>query len=353
MKQSEENRIEYLTSAFLDGGLTQSEQSELETLLKFPSNKEYFKEVYTIWQITRNRISSDNAERAYNNILSRIEEEHTFSNKIKLNTFWRNLAAAVIFGFIIGLGGYFLGKYTTSDYLTENKINVIKVPFGSQSTIELPDGSIVTLNSGSVIKYSNVFSGKDRNIKLEGEAYFKVKKNSKKPFVVYAKNTSIQVLGTTFNVKAYPEEDVIETTLVEGSVKVKPEINNSAEKEIILKPNQTLSVQKNSNGKFTVSLHEKINPVLYTSWKDPRWIIQGEKMGNMMKKLQRKYDVNIEIADKSLNDHKFSGTLADETLEQTLDIIKSIAPIEYTLDKKNVRITINPEKRKLFEQFMN
>jgi ferric-dicitrate binding protein FerR (iron transport regulator) len=246
--------------------------------------------------------------------------------------------------------------------------------------VELPDGTLVTLNAGSNLHYDTSYGQGTREVWLEGEGYFNVVKNASIPFIVKAKDVIIKALGTEFNVKAYPEENIIQTTLVNGIVTVRQTntTDNNAQ-EITLKPRQTVTYYEQIAAKHTlqdnpeaqpatsvlspvktaekvtiekVELKNNVKPELYTSWKDPRWVIESEPLSDLARKLERRYDVQIVISDDALKQYPFNGTLTDETLEQVLDIMKSIAPINYSLHKKTVTLTINTRHKKYFDELM-
>ena len=351
MQEQDINRIEHLTSVLLSKGLTNEEYSELKDLLKSPVNKEYFKQLYSIGLISNESKTEQDIELAYQRIIESIhnKEDKPTTKKSKISTLWRNAAAAAIL-FIAVTGAYQWG-IKKSESLAESNTTNIQVPLGSQSILELPDGSFVTLNSGSSIEYSNTFGMSDRNLKLHGEAFFDVKKD-KKPFIVSAKRIRLTVLGTQFNLKAYDDEDIVEATLVEGSVKINPDINNDS-KEIYLEPNETVVIKDSDKDGSQLSLQKEVDTDLYTSWKDSRWIIQGETLGSIVRKLERRHNVKIEIVDNALVSYKFSGILMDETIQQTLDIIKDTAPIDYLWDKKTIRIYVDPKRKNAFEKSMN
>ncbi len=229
------------------------------------------------------------------------------------------------------------------------------VPLGSKSLVTLSDGTKVWLNAGSRLRYPLLFGKKTREVYLEGEGYFDVAHDKNKRFLVKTSEITIKVFGTQFNVKAYPEENKIFTTLVKGSVAI--EANSGDKPETYLKPNQTAVFDKSSQKKIpkavpkTEQSPEKIlsqanevivspekNTEVVTSWKDTRWIVEGETLEELAIKLERRYNVKIIFADAGLKDYKFSGTLTDETFEQVLKIIQLSAPIEFTLDHKTVTI---------------
>ena len=387
--------IEDLTSAFLSVGLTAQEQAELQQLLKDPDNKACFRKMYVIWHASNHTVKDEDVERALQKALFRVNNfsDQPLGEQIMVRrrfTFWRVAAAVVAL-----IGGVSL-YYTLNTRELANKpyiantdesaistaiipVNKVTVPLGSKSTVELPDGTIVTLNAGSCMQYAASFGKNSREIILEGEGYFKVVRNEAIPFVVRVKDVTIKVLGTEFNVTAYPEEQIIWTTLVKGSVSIRKENGNDSNiKEVILKPQQTATIkyttessseienalqvsvgkqvvvqESNNAPQRDVIVEESVRKtVSYTSWKDARWAIESEPLEELAIKLQRRYNVNIIIKDDDLKRYPFSGTLTDETLEQVLEIMKSTVPISYTVKHKTVWIEIDPQRYKVFEKLM-
>lgn len=229
------------------------------------------------------------------------------------------------------------------------------VPLGSRSLVTLPDGTKVWLNAGSRLRYPILFGKITREVYLEGEGYFDVAHDKNKRFLVKTSEITIKVFGTQFNVKAYPEESKIYTTLVKGSVAI--ETNNENKPETYLRPNQTAVFYKSVQNKVSkttqkteqspgttlsqaddVVVSSEKNTESVTSWKDSRWIIEGETLEQLAIMLERRYNVKIIFNDADLKNYKFSGTLTDETFEQVLKIIQLSAPIEFILDHKTVTI---------------
>ena len=240
-------------------------------------------------------------------------------------TLYRNLlkVAAVL---IIGL--------ITSTAILYNKpekqiytsvIETVTTPYGARTSFILPDSSEVWLNSGSIISFPRQF-GETRNIELTGQAYFQVVKDGN-PFVVKTSFGSIEVMGTTFDVKAYSNEN-FETTLVEGSVIVKSNSNKVA----TLQPGQQ-SVITPSN-KFSVY---KVNTDLITSWKEGKLIFEKEPFAIVATALERWYNVKIELQGEKLKRLGYTGTIEMETFSEVLELIKSTTPIKFKFDK-NTRL---------------
>jgi Fe2+-dicitrate sensor, membrane component len=261
---------------------------------------------------------------------------------------------------------FLLGFFTNNLFSVKKNVvaevfyNEVKVPLGAKAQLTLSDGTKVWLNAGSKFRYPSTFLKDTREVYLEGEAFFDVTHNMKKQFVVKTNKINVKVYGTQFNVKSYPEEGLIQTTLVKGSVAIEPVNGN---KQIIyLKPNQSATyyksevaivkdndVQKTKAEAITkepsasteepkekIVIAPKVDPVPITSWKDTRWIIISDNLGDLAIKLERRYNVKITFNQENLKKYKFSGTLADETFEQVLKIIQLSAPVKFTIDGNHI-----------------
>ena len=389
--------IEDLTFKFLNAGLTAQEQSELQQLLKEPGNKDYFRKIYIIWHTANCAMKDEDVEHALQKALFRISFPNQQAKKqIRIRQYFPFWRVAVIVAVI--MGGAFLYYHAMNTGRPVNKlysnvntdesviapnvaapINKVTVPLGSRPTmVELPDGTIVILNAGSCLQYTTSFGESSREIILEGEGYFKVARNEAIPFIVGVKDVTIKALGTEFNVTAYPEEKVVRTTLVKGSISIREDRDHANTKEWILKPQQTAIIRyaadTSSDLEITVqpsdrkhvvmqSLDEpeKIKVImeessrktlLYTSWKDARWVIESDPLEELAVKLQRRYNVQIIIMDDDLKRYPFSGILTDETLEQVLEIMKSTVPINYEVKQKTVWLKVDPQQYKVFEKLM-
>jgi Fe2+-dicitrate sensor, membrane component len=373
--------IESLTIAFLNEGLNHQDKVRLQQLLKTPENKAYFKKMYAVWCTVNHSVEEESVEKAFQKTMFRIDShaEKDDRRKIRRLSFsFTKMAAAVFLSFLLGAASYYIissQQEKTPEVIAAVETTKVMVPLGSKSKVELPDGSLVTLNAGSKLHYHTTFGKETREVWLEGEAYFKVAKNAKIPFVVRAKEVTIKALGTEFNVKAYPEEKMVQTTLVNGLVSVLQAKASSDTQELMMKPKQTVTIydegtrtideelepvkekekvaiQYADARKPKVELKDEVKTELYTSWKDSRWVIESESIEEVAMKLQRRYDVQIIIANNDLKQYPFTGILTDETLEQVLEIMKSVVPINYVISKKVVLLNINPNQRKIFEESM-
>lgn len=224
-------------------------------------------------------------------------------------------------------------KPVTSDKFTETY-----APRGQKSQITLVDGTKVWLNSDTKIKYPGTFSGQQREVSLEGEAFFEVTKDAHHPFVVHTSKLDVKVLGTKFNVKAYNDENQIETSLFEGKVNlVFPATDaNSEPVEKALVPNHALIFYKSENklkqGKF---LHDEID-----GWKNNRLIFKDDTFSNLVRKVERWYDVKVVYDAKLFNDRRLTVELHEgERLERLMEIIGVALSVEYKYEKGQIILT--------------
>lgn len=201
----------------------------------------------------------------------------------------------------------------------------IHAPYGTRTDFLLPDGSKGRLNGGSSLKFPIQFTGKAREVRLSGEAYFEVVSNSKNPFVVSTKNIDIKVTGTSFNVTAYDDEPNSEVTLKDGRVEIFKK-NAEISKSIgILKPEQSFVYNVIADsGKIQFT-----NTTDVLSWMDGKLTFKYKPFEEIVRMLNRRYNADIVILSKSLDSYIYYGTFQDETLDEVLKLLKYTAPIRY------------------------
>jgi len=212
--------------------------------------------------------------------------------------------------------------------------NTLSVPYGRQFSLELSDGTNVTLNAGTSIRFPEQFiDGKNRQVFIEyGEAFFDVTKDPDHPFIVNNKGLDITVLGTQFNVSAYPEDDEMTTVLVEGSV----QLNSSSEllEKTVLKPGYK-AVWSDNQPVFEVT---EADIELHTGWRSGKIIMKSLPFSKMIKKLERHYNVIINSKDEKLNNEIITATFDEESIEEVLKLINKIHPISYKIDGRKINI---------------
>jgi transmembrane sensor len=219
----------------------------------------------------------------------------------------------------------------------------IYAPVGTRASFVLPDGTTGWLNGGSTLTFPNRFQQKTREIKLSGEVFLNVLKDDRKPFLVSTSNLMVKVLGTSLNVMAYDDAPLTEVTLVTGSVKVLKRNEGELDCFTILQPNQSLMYfhENDSTSLIQVSSYNKI------AWKDGKLVFRYEPLSEVIVKINRWYDVNIQILNPELKDHLYYGTFHDETLDELLKLLQLTAPIRIRDLGREIRVDGTYEKRRL------
>ncbi|MFA5326497.1 MAG: FecR family protein [Prolixibacteraceae bacterium] len=217
---------------------------------------------------------------------------------------------------------YFLGK---DQYVKSMNDLEVVAPAGSRMQFVLGDGTKVWLNHGSQLKYPYQFTGENRKVFLTGEAYFEVAHNKKMPFIVRTSSIEVKATGTAFNVSAYPGDDLVETTLVEGKVIL---YESTTERKIIaMSPNECLKF----NSKKNVYALESGNTEKYTAWKDGILVFKNDRISDIARKLARWYNVDVEITSEKAKEFTCTATFTDETLSQVLELLTLPTPVSYKL----------------------
>lgn len=245
-------------------------------------------------------------------------------SKLRLMPYWY-AAAVVVVAFLIG---FYSGNYSDN---SQDKFYSFYSPKGQRSFVKLPDGSEVWLNADSRINISSEFDDKNRSLKLEGEAFFKVKKSDSKCFEVISGDQKVKVLGTEFNIKAYSDDNIIETTLKEGLIELYTE--NSIEK---LTPNEQI-VYNRANKKI---IRRKVDSRYYTSWINGRIMYTNAKLEELVKIIELWYDYEVIYSQEELKDIRFTGVVKhDKTVDYLLNLVKHIAGIKYEIKEDKIYIT--------------
>ena len=220
---------------------------------------------------------------------------------------------------------------------------------GTRTRLVLPDGSQVWLNSSSRLKYSNDFNRESREVGLEGEAYFDVRKDANRPFIVHTSSLDIKVLGTSFTIKSYPQDATAETTLLNGSIEVSRKDNPNAAR-VILKPNEKLVFNRMVSPVGTGPLNKPnvhlaplpdiaVNRIsinipdsnkVETAWMYNRLVFQGDNFVELAEKMERWYNVRITIHDSSLYSCRFGGAFANETIEEAFKALQLTSATAFT-----------------------
>jgi transmembrane sensor len=370
------DRIWTLLSRKLSGEATGAELSELDELFhKHPDSLPLAQTISEHWNIPAEK-DADFLEATYHLHTQRLKnngydletnkpvieglfnlEESATPKRLK-KVLWSSAALAALV-LVIVLSVY---KQSNGSQQADGSQSEVSTKNGSRTKMTLPDGTLVWLNSNSKLVYDNkTFGTNTREVILTGEGYFDVVKNPAKPFIIHTPKINIKVLGTVFNVKAYPEDKQTETSLLRGSIEVT--INNRPKDKIILSPNEKLIINnaeskaredvantvaapvKVATDKTTpavlidnLTYNPKDSTLAETDWVYNKLVFRDESFEEVALRMQRWYDVDIEIKDKKLKTERLTVTFINETVTQALDALKFSIAFKYSQNGKKIII---------------
>jgi transmembrane sensor len=357
----ENEKIWNLMAKKMAGEITHDEEEELRVLLQEHSYVSYvdemlandWKDSYNYYQPAKVASLFEQHQQRLGNV---IEEENNIEELVeepvkqgKLRSMWRYAAAACIAVVLFATWQWWPSvAVNKTDVVYEQQLVTQK---GSRSQIVLPDGSKVWLNAGSTLDYPKQFNGKTRTVQLQGEAYFEVAKNADQPFIVHTKTFDIKVLGTGFNVRAYPDEDSAVTSLIHGSVEV---ITGGKEKRtILLKPNEKVTlvtaiaaVEATEN--TTVPQTDLLATVpetmvlIYdtvqqeTAWVNNKLAFKKTPLVKVAQVLENWFGTEIRFRNEEKKTLNFTGVFEKENLDEILQILEATKRFHYKKDSSGI-----------------
>ena len=335
--EEENKHIDELIANYLTEGLDKNALDELKTWIAASAeNQQYFIRQREIWfsAVSREAASVYDKDKAFENFRNRVESQKeilsTSRRGFSLSALWR-YAAVVAIIIAVGCISYWQGEVNVKDTFADISV---EAPLGSKTKLYLPDGTLVWLNAGSRMTYSQGFGVDNRKVELEGEGYFEVKRNEKIPFFVKTKDLQLQVLGTKFNFRDYPEDHEVVVSLLEGKVG----LNNllREEKEAVLSPDERAVLNK-ANGLLTV---ESVTASNASQWTDGYLFFDEELLPDIAKELERSYNVKIHIANDSLKTFRFYGNFVrrEQNIQEVLEALASKEKMQYKIEERNITI---------------
>jgi ferric-dicitrate binding protein FerR (iron transport regulator)/succinate dehydrogenase flavin-adding protein (antitoxin of CptAB toxin-antitoxin module) len=360
-----QDRIIELYTRKLAEEATDTELAEFTELLK-SEDEQFFHELISSWWQTQNSTNTSPTKESndhFNKILDianstdlidnamMVDGKTNFAKKIKPFLKWSIATAAVLIGLAVCL------PYFKNNFLDKgDHYNEIIAKRGTKTKIILPDGSQVWLNSDSKLSYGVRFNDTIREVSLEGEAYFDVIKDKKRPFIVITNALNIRVLGTAFNIKSYAQDATIETTLIRGMIEVRKN-NESVSKKIILTPNEKLVYNKSeallvrpNNEQNTIAkklealsittLSKNIpdSSRVETAWIYGRLVFDGDSFVTLAEKMERWYNIKITIQNQSISNNRFSGVFEKENVEEAFKALQLITMFKYDIHDNEILI---------------
>ncbi len=380
--------IRGIITNYLNQDASLEEISVLYEWVKKKENQETFKKLVQAEFLVKHQNNFWDSEKAFNEFLKGIEGKHKTAALpfFASSVFWKYAATVLV---LIGLTGYFIGGYNkakgTNSIIDVNQItlqlgngemmnlssendtvllgntakiqlnngvlqhgtfrnkegelayNTLRIPYGKLLTVTLEDGSTIKLNSGSELIYPSSFAGMDkRQVSLKGEAFFEIQKDTSKPFEVRTNNVFTRVFGTIFNISAYDGDELTEVVLVEGSVGVGDEASRETKILNVLKPYQKATKHKDLKNSFVI---EDVDITPYISWTKGVVAFENERMSEIIKKLERQYNVEIVHEDGFLDNLRFTGMFDKEDIDSILKTIQTHTFFNYTKKGKRIIIT--------------
>ncbi|MCW0483937.1 FecR family protein [Gaoshiqia sediminis] len=314
--------ISYITGQITD----QKEKAEVRRWInESNANKQMFIQLKNAYALTRKSSGITDVEEEYLKLQSKVP----FRTRRLITEIFK-YAAVIILTF--GITWSIQKNYFNGQHAESMQMNEVICPAGQITELVLSDGSKVWLNAESRISYPSHFNTKQRSVQLTGEAFFEVKKDAERPFLVKTRSINIKVLGTSFNVDAYEKDQIEKITLVEGKVELQ---NKSGTRITEMFPGQLARYDRN-NKKIHFS---EVDTRFFSSWKEGKMTFFNEPLVMIAMKLERWYNVKITFASEEIKSYRFSGTILKyKPIDQILQVVKLSSLIDY-------KINVNPEDR--------
>jgi len=324
--------IDILIGKLLSGNISLEEKKELDAWIHFsPENEKQYRKSRKAWELSKNYVSTEKIAADKSSIQEEVKKQQTLKIK-RTHRFLQFYRIAAILAIPVTFAISWLLFTQNNQTIEEVNISQFSAPKGHIAVCILPDSSQVWINTGSTISYNtNSFNHQNREIKLSGEAYFEVTKNKNKPFKVVTSLANINVTGTSFNVKAYPDTGDFQTVLSEGSIEM--ELNNENHQKVNLIPGEK-AIFKIEEKEILV---EKVDADFYTSWRNGKILFKDATLNDLIQELERIYDIHFNLEDPALGETRFRGMFSyDNNLIDALEKIKQTASINYYIKNKEV-----------------
>lgn len=325
-----EKGIEQLIINYLTKKASPEDVDKLNNWIEESSeNYQYYQQTRNIWEMTHPAFNPEdiNINSAHEKIMQKLQQKKWY---VTMYTYWQKVAAILLLPLLI---------FSTYYIITTNQqepppitYQEIFAPYGTHSTVNLPDGSIVWLNAGSSIKYPTVFTSGNRDVYLTGEAYFEVQSDTKNPFYVHLDKVKVRATGTAFNIEAYKHDSLIAVTLIEGKVDITIGNNQSFD----LLPGERMGYYIGSARCEVI----KTDTYKWYAWKDGTMVFRDDPLEYVFKKIGKTFNVHIDVNPEIAN-FPYRATFKEEPLDEILRLLKLSAPINYK--KSDRKMTENGE----------
>lgn len=325
MKNS--SRFSYLLDKFIVNTISDEELSEFLDLLEPEETEEKFKEnLLVIWEqdFLKEPLSNEKSQELFDTINRKKAAHLTVHKTVPGNNFWKWSAAAVFI--ISALASYIYFSSQQESQFSSKRIELYS-DIGEIKHFFLPDSSEVWLNSGSSVSYDSEF--KERSVIIEGEAFFEVKRDTLRPFLVKSEEIFVKVLGTSFNVRSYREDATVNVTVATGKVGV-GKLNQSSN---TITPNQRLSYKK-TGGEFSFS---EVDASSLTSWKDGFIVFENTTFREAVTTLEKHFGIQFQFQNQTLSSCRFTSKFdKNESLDHVLEVLSKLNGISWERDGNKI-----------------
>ena len=328
-------RLKFLFNKYLTNTCTTEEFEELFTLINSEENgRELETILQSLWEdssaINTHDQSSDDSKQLFNRLLNMIEDKPDYQRHFQKINYLRRWAVAASLLLLLGAGWFTFKKYAPQNVPELASHSVVEK---KNTTILLPDGSKVVLNKNSHLNYPEKFNGKNREVYLTGEGYFDIAHDAAHPFLVHARSLTTRVLGTAFNIKAYPGDKLVEVTVTRGKVQVSDDKKSLA----ILLPDQHISYNENNR------LYKKdiTNSKLAVLWKEDDLVMDNISIKDAAAILSERYGVKLTIANSKAENCRFTASFLNTTgLDQMLNVLCKLNNMKFITSDNGKEITL-------------
>lgn len=336
----DQEKIYDIIGSELSGHSTKIDKELLQSWLEeSPTNVKTYQMLKESWENTRIEVGYPEEDAQFDKVLHKINNRGRVQKSFIAAHFLKIAASVSIL--MVSAWFVFQGNEASKEVADTPAIIEKSNPAGQKSSFNLPDGTKVWLNAESSLTYTGDYGKSDRKVALEGEAFFDVKKDSARQFVVVSGNFTTTALGTSFNVRDYPNENQLQVALVTGKVRIDQFITGSLSEiatKTYLRPGEQITYSQESN----IYKKENFDSKRIASWKDGTLYFEDDCFNDIVKNLERWYGVQIYVNNPPQNGQLlFSGEFNNETLTNVLNAMSYSNKFEYSLDEKNIKIKFN------------
>jgi ferric-dicitrate binding protein FerR (iron transport regulator) len=286
-------------------------------------HKKKHQQLQNIWEVAGTPFTPEeiDLEKAYARVMSHVKLRKWYQSTFLI--YWQRVAAVLLPPLMVGFIYFWLNNdQKEMEAVSEQPVFLeVSTPYGTYTQMNLPDGSAVWLNAGSLLKYPATFIPGARVVYLSGEAYFEVESDENNPFVVETKNLKVQATGTAFNVEAYHKDSLVSVTMAKGEVAVR--IENRL--PLAMRPGERMEY----NLKKDRYEMQKTDAYKWYAWKDGVMVFRDDPLEQVFKEIGQTFNIEIEIKDKSIGKHLYRATFEKESLDEILRLLSMTAPIRY------------------------